>query len=58
MLGKKELVVGDVVTSVDGIDLTGAPLETSWSLLVVPTGTPIRLGLARGVTISMVAIPR
>jgi C-terminal processing protease CtpA/Prc len=56
--GKTELVVGDVVTSVDGIDLTGVPLDTAWTLISVPAGTAVRFGLARGVMITMVAIPR
>jgi C-terminal processing protease CtpA/Prc len=55
---KTELVVGDVVTSVDGIDLTGVPLETASTLMSVSAGTAVRFGLARGVTITMVAIPR
>ena len=49
-----ELVVGDVVTSVDGIDVTGAPLFTAYAMIGGPPGTTIELGLARGITISLV----
>jgi C-terminal processing protease CtpA/Prc len=51
-------VVGDVVTSIDGIDLAGVPIDTAWSLFYVPVGTAVRLGLSRGVTVTMVASPR
>jgi S1-C subfamily serine protease len=50
------LVVGDVVTSIDGIGFENAPWESAWSLFNVPVGTTIRLGLAdsRAVTITTV----
>ena len=50
------LVVGDMVTSIDGIGFENAPWESAWSLFAVPVGTTIHLGLAdsRAVTITTV----
>jgi hypothetical protein len=50
-----ELVVGDVVTSIDGIDVTGAPLSTAYAMIKAPPGMTIELGLARGITVSITA---
>ena len=45
---KSGLVVGDVVTSVDGIDITGANAGLAFTLFRVPVGARVSLGLARG----------
>jgi hypothetical protein len=45
---------GDVVTSIDGIDVMAVPTDTARSLLYVHLGTTVRLGLARGITIATV----
>jgi hypothetical protein len=54
---KSGLVVGDVVVSIDGIDITGANSVNGWILLQAPPGTTIRLGLARGATVSVTLAP-
>ena len=51
---KTGIQVGDVVTSVDGIDCTGASSSDAWTMLRAPPGTTLKLGLARGVTIALV----
>lgn len=48
------LAVGDVITSIDGIDCTGANYAQGWTLMRAPPGTKLALGLARGVTVSLV----
>jgi hypothetical protein len=55
---KTELAVGDVVTAIDGTNVTAVEPDTARLLLVVPAGTAIRLGLARGATITVVTTPR
>jgi hypothetical protein len=54
---KSGLVVGDVVVSVDGVDITGAGSMNAWLLLQAPPDTTIRLGLARGATVSVTLAP-
>ena len=44
---------GDVITTIDGIDVTGANTMQSWVLINAPVGTKLVLGLARGTTISV-----
>jgi len=51
---KTELKVGDIVTGIDGVDCTGANYGSCWTLLRAPPGTPIKLGLARGATVTIV----
>ena len=51
---KTELQVGDIVTSVDGIDCTGANYGNGWTLMRAPPATPLKLGLARGTTVTIV----
>lgn len=51
---RTELKVGDVVTSVDGIDVTGVNADAARGLLWAPPGTKLTLGLARGATVSVV----
>jgi membrane-associated protease RseP (regulator of RpoE activity) len=46
-----ELKVGDVITSVDGTDITGAQAQTGWVLMRAAPGTKLSLGLARGATV-------
>jgi protocatechuate 3,4-dioxygenase beta subunit len=52
------LVVGDVVTSINGVDVSSADVQLAADLLYVPVGAPVQLGLARGVTVTIVAAPR
>ena len=50
---KTELKVGDVVTTIDGSDVTGANAMTAWTLMRAPAGTVLTLGLARGATVKV-----
>ena len=50
------LVVGDVITSVDGHDIGGVRFNLSRVLLRVKAGTPVTLGLARGGTVRVTAV--
>jgi hypothetical protein len=52
------LLVGDVVTSIDGTDVTNVGFQTARTLLFVSPGTPVQLGLSRGVTLTIVEGPR
>ena len=49
------LQVGDEIVTIDGHDVTGANLYLEDSLLKVPPGTVVRLGLARGATVEITA---
>ncbi len=49
---KTDLKVGDVITSVDGIDIVGNQ-NTGAALLRAAPGTKLALGLARGVTVTV-----
>ena len=49
------LAVGDVITAVDGHDVTGANHYLYWSLSRVAPGTAVALGLARGATVKLTA---
>src|SRR5262249_28527794 len=52
------LLVGDVVTSIDGVDVSGANHANGWMLLRSPPGAKLALGLARGATVTiMLAAP-
>lgn len=51
---KTDLKVGDVITSIDGINVTGGDSIHAWTLLRAPPGTKIVLGLARGASITVV----
>jgi Carboxypeptidase regulatory-like domain/PDZ domain len=55
---KTELTVGDVVTSIDGIDVDVLASEAVHALFESPPGTAVHLGLARGATVTVVAAPR
>jgi hypothetical protein len=45
--------VGDVVISIDGVDITGANAMDAWVLMNALPGTKLELGLKRGVTVSI-----
>jgi hypothetical protein len=45
--------VGDVVTSVDGVDVTGGNAAHAWTLMNAPPGTKLALGLKRGTTVTV-----
>jgi protocatechuate 3,4-dioxygenase beta subunit len=45
--------VGDIIASVDGVDVTGANHMHAWTLINAPPGTKLSLGLARGATVSV-----
>ncbi len=49
------LQVGDVIVSIDGQDVTGEQRHLYPSMTRVPVGTPLKLGLARGVTIEVMS---
>jgi protocatechuate 3,4-dioxygenase beta subunit len=46
--------VGDIITSVDGVDVTGANSMHAWTLMNAPPGTKLTLGLSRNATITIV----
>ncbi|HSR97319.1 MAG TPA: PDZ domain-containing protein, partial [Kofleriaceae bacterium] len=48
------LQVGDVITTCDGIDVTGVRFQNWWSLTQAPPGTKLTLGTQRGVTATIV----
>jgi protocatechuate 3,4-dioxygenase beta subunit len=52
---KTPLQVGDIVTTIDGIDVRGANRGAGWTLLQAPPGTSIQLGLARGNSVTVVS---
>ena len=52
-----DLKVGDIVNTIDGVDVTGSNWPRMWPLLSAPAGTKITFGLARGVTIAIVLGP-
>lgn len=52
------LVVGDVIRSIDGIDVTGEHAPHVRTLLEGPVGMKVLLGLARGVTVPVILGPR
>jgi hypothetical protein len=50
---KTDLKVGDVIVSVDGVDITGGNATHAGSLMRAPPGTKLALGLARGATVTV-----
>jgi Carboxypeptidase regulatory-like domain/PDZ domain len=46
--------VGDIITSVDGVDVSGGNSMHAWTLMNAPPGTKLALGLARGATVTIV----
>lgn len=51
---RTDLAVGDVITEIDGVDVTGANTTQARPLLVAPPGTQISLALQRGATVTVV----
>ncbi|HWO19602.1 MAG TPA: carboxypeptidase regulatory-like domain-containing protein [Kofleriaceae bacterium] len=51
---KTELKVGDLLVSVDGVDVTGANASNAWMLMRAPPGTKLVLGLKRGAQVTIV----
>jgi protocatechuate 3,4-dioxygenase beta subunit len=49
-----EIKVGDILITVDGLDITGANSGNAWGLLRAAPGTKLALGLQHGATISLV----
>jgi hypothetical protein len=54
---KVDLKVGDVVTTIDGIDVAGENHATMWPLIRAAPGTKLILGLARGTSVTIVLAP-
>jgi diguanylate cyclase (GGDEF)-like protein len=50
---REPMEVGDVVTTVDGLDVAGASYSNGWTLMQAPPGTKLQLGLARGTTVAI-----
>ncbi|MBA3392872.1 MAG: carboxypeptidase regulatory-like domain-containing protein [Deltaproteobacteria bacterium] len=50
---KTELKVGDVITAIDGVDITGPNAGQASVLMRAPPGTKLVLGLARGATVTV-----
>jgi S1-C subfamily serine protease len=53
-----DVAVGDVVTTIDGVDVGGDNRGNAVLLWSAPPGTTLRLGLARGVTVAVVLVVR
>ncbi|HEY4057724.1 MAG TPA: carboxypeptidase regulatory-like domain-containing protein [Kofleriaceae bacterium] len=49
--------VGDVITTVDGIDMYDAGAGNAWTLFQAPPGAQLALGLARGATVTVTLGP-
>ena len=49
--------VGDVVVAVDGHDVRGVRASLAWTLMSVPVGAKVTLGLARGDSVTVTAVP-
>ncbi len=54
---KTELKVGDVITTADGVDVTGAASGNWGPITRAPPGTKISLGLGSGTTVVVVLAP-
>jgi protocatechuate 3,4-dioxygenase beta subunit len=50
---KTDLKVGDIVTTIDGIDVTGGNSSNGWTLMRAPPGTKLVLGLARNAKVEI-----
>ena len=46
---------GDVIVTIDGLDIRGARSMLGWNLISVPVGARVALGLARGATVTVTA---
>ncbi|MBS1119144.1 MAG: hypothetical protein H6Q90_1372 [Deltaproteobacteria bacterium] len=51
---KTDLKVGDVITTIDGVSVTGESAGQARVLMRAPPGTKLALGLARGTTVTVV----
>ena len=51
---KTEIKVGDVITSIDGVDVSGDNMLHAFTLMRAAPGTKLVLGLARGASIAIV----
>jgi Carboxypeptidase regulatory-like domain/PDZ domain len=49
--------VGDVIVAIDGVDVRGDRAYLAWTLMQVPAGTTLKIGLARGQTVTITAGP-
>jgi hypothetical protein len=47
--------VGDTITSIDGVDVTGQNDYLYWTLSRVAPGTAVSLGLLRGTSVTITA---
>jgi hypothetical protein len=50
------LVVGDVITAIDGVDVTGDAADEARTLVTGESGTELSVTLERGVTVSVVLV--
>ncbi len=50
---KLDIKIGDVITTIDGIDVTGGNSMHAWTLISARVGTKLALTLARGPTLSV-----
>jgi protocatechuate 3,4-dioxygenase beta subunit len=55
---KAGMRIGDVITSIDGLEMRGWAARNAFAVLGAPPGTKFRFVLARGVTIDVVSAPR
>ncbi|MFN0251198.1 MAG: carboxypeptidase regulatory-like domain-containing protein [Kofleriaceae bacterium] len=54
---KTDLKVGDVIVSIDGIDVRGVNGMHAWTLMNAPPGTKLVLGLERGASVTVTLAP-
>ncbi len=54
---KTDIEVGDVIISIDGVDVRGANYMHAWTLMQAPPGTKLVLGLERGASITLTLAP-
>jgi protocatechuate 3,4-dioxygenase beta subunit len=54
---KTDIKVGDVIVTVDGIDVTGVNGQHAWGLLSAAPGTKLVLGLERGASVTLTLAP-
>jgi hypothetical protein len=51
---RSALQVGDVITTCDGLDVTGVNTRDFWTVMQAPPGTKVTLGTRRGVTVTAI----
>jgi C-terminal processing protease CtpA/Prc len=51
------LKIGDVIVSIDGVDVRGERSYLAWTLMQVAPGTIVKLGLERGTVVPITAGP-